>query len=219
MFVLVIGGGKIGGYLGGLLLSEGYQVKIIEAREEHVAVLRRDLPPDVIVHGNGTEPALLERCGILQAQVVAAVTGNDETNLVVTNLARLEFGVPRTIARVNNPKNAWMFTPVMGVDVALNQADLIARLIAEEMSLGDMMTLLKLQRGQYSLVEQKVKPDAQIVGKRVDQLGLPTECLLTGVLRAGALILPHGGLVVQGDDELIALVHVTRVQELHALLE
>ncbi|MFN8380206.1 MAG: TrkA family potassium uptake protein [Anaerolineae bacterium] len=219
MFVLVIGGGKIGGYLGGLLLSEGHQVKIIEAREEHVAVLRRDLPEEVIVFGNGTQPALLERCGILQAQVVAAVTGNDETNLVVTNLARLEFGVPRTIARVNNPKNAWMFTPQMGVDVALNQADLMARLIAEEMSLGDMMTLLKLQRGQYSLVEQKVRPNSPIIGKRVDQLGLPTESLLTGVLRGGALIIPRGDLVVQGGDELIALVHTTKVQELRSLLE
>ena len=219
MFVLVIGGGKIGGYLGGLLLSEGHQVKIIEAREEHLAVLRRDLPEDVIVHGNGTEPALLERCGILQAQVVAAVTGNDETNLVVTNLARLEFGVPRTIARVNNPKNAWMFTPQMGVDVSLNQADLMARLIAEEMSLGDMMTLLKLQRGQYSLVEQKISPGSQVAGKRVDQLNLPAESLLTGVLRGGALIIPRGDLVVQSGDELIALVHTTKVRELRGLLE
>jgi trk system potassium uptake protein TrkA len=219
MFVLIIGGGKIGGYLGGLLLSEGHQVKIIEARDEHLVALRRDLPEDVIVHGNGTEPALLERCGILQAQVVAAVTGNDETNLVVTNLARLEFGVPRTIARVNNPKNAWMFTPQMGVDVALNQADLMARLIAEEMSLGDMMTLLKLQRGQYSLVEQKIPPGSNVAGKRVDQLGLPAESLLTGVLRGGALIIPRGDLVVQGGDELIALVHTSKVQELRGLLE
>ena len=219
MFVLIIGGGKIGGYLGGLLLNEGYQIKIIEQREEHIAVLRRDLPHDVIVQGNGTEPALLERCGILQAQVIAAVTGSDETNLVVTNLARLEFGVPRTIARVNNPKNAWMFTPQMGVDVALNQADLMARLIAEEMSLGDMMTLLKLQRGQYSLVEQKIRPDSHIVGKRVDQLGLPTESLLTGVIRSGGLVLPRGDLVVQAGDELIAVVHTTKVQDLRSLLE
>lgn len=218
MFVLVVGGGKVGGYLAGLLLSEGHQVKLIEAREEHVVILRRDLPEDVIVFGNGTEPALLERCGIAQAHVVAAVTGNDETNLVVTNLARLEFGVPRTIARVNNPKNAWMFTPQMGVDVALNQADLIARLIAEEMSLGDMMTLLKLQKGQYSLVEQKIEPHSMIVGKRVQDLGLPPESLLTGVMRHGALILPHGHVVVQAGDELIAIVHASKVQELRALL-
>ncbi|MFN8377514.1 MAG: TrkA family potassium uptake protein [Anaerolineae bacterium] len=219
MFVLVIGGGKIGGYLGSLLLNEGYQVKIIEAREEHVKVLRRDLPPDVIVHGNGTEPALLERCGILQANVVAAVTGFDETNLVVTNLARLEFGVPRTIARVNNPKNAWMFTPQMGVDVALNQADLMARLIAEEMSLGDMMTLLKLQRGKFSVVEQKVSSESPVAGKRVNQLGLPAESLLTGVIRQGELILPHGELVVQAGDELIAVVHTSKMQELRSVLD
>ncbi len=92
--------------------------------------------------------------GIRGADVVAAVTGDDEVNLAVTSLARFEFQVPRIIARVNNPRNAWMFTHEMGVDVALNQADLMARLIEEEMSLGDMMTLLKLRKGQYSLVLQ-----------------------------------------------------------------
>ena len=104
------------------------------------------------------------------ANVVAAVTGADETNLVVCSLARFEFGVPRIIARVNNPKNAWLFTPQMGVDVALNQAELIARLVAEEMSLGDMMTLLKLRKGLFSIVEEKVHPASPAVGKSIREL-------------------------------------------------
>ena len=97
--------------------------------------------------------------------MLAAVTGEDEVNLVITTLARFEFNVPRVIARVNNPKNAWLFTPEMGVDVALNQADILAHLIAEEMSLGDMMTLLKLRKGEYSVVEEKVHPHSG-VGKK-----------------------------------------------------
>ena len=108
---------------------------------------------------------VLEAEGIRQMDVVAAVSRADETNLVVTSLARFEFNVPRTIARVNNPKNVWLFTPEMGVDVALNQADLMAHLIAEEMSMGDMLTLLKLRKGQYSVVEIMVDPDGNRCGQ------------------------------------------------------
>jgi trk system potassium uptake protein TrkA len=96
--------------------------------------LQRAFPLEAVILGDGTDPTVLAAAAIRQADVVAAVTGADETNLVVTNLARFEFGVPRTIARVNMPRQSWMFAPVMGVDVALNQADLMAHLIAEEMS-------------------------------------------------------------------------------------
>ena len=99
---------------------------------------------------------MLEKAQIVHANVLAAVTGSDETNLVITSLARFEFNVPRVIARVNNPKNSWLFNSEMGVDVFLNQAEILAQLVAEEMSLGDMMTLLKLRRGSYSVVEEKV---------------------------------------------------------------
>lgn len=135
MNVLVVGGGKIGSYLAGLLLAGGHRVMVLEARGESIARLRHDLSDGVVVHGSGTDPSILESAGIRQVQVVAAVTGDDETNLVVTSLARFAFGVPRTIARVNNPKNAWMYTGEMGVDIALNQADLMARLIVEGLAL------------------------------------------------------------------------------------
>jgi trk system potassium uptake protein TrkA len=107
-------------------------VKVIEAERERISRLQQDLPADVVALGNGTDPVVLEAAGILGVDVVAATTGQDETNLVVTNLARFVFNVPRVVARVNNPKNAWMFTPMMGVDVAVNQADLMANLIAKE---------------------------------------------------------------------------------------
>jgi trk system potassium uptake protein TrkA len=107
-------------------------VKVIEAAREKISRLQQDLPADVVALGNGTDPVVLESAGILGVDVVAATTGQDETNLVVTNLARFAFNVPRVVARVNNPKNAWMFTPMMGVDVAVNQADLMASLIAKE---------------------------------------------------------------------------------------
>ena len=149
MFVMIVGGGKTGSYLAELLLAEGHRVKVLESRPEVVEKLKKELVEDIIVYGDGADPKVLAGAGIRSANVVAAVTGDDEDNLVVSTLARFEFDVPRIIARVNSPKNAWLFTPQMGVDVAINQADLMARLIAEEMSLGDMMTLIKLRKGQY----------------------------------------------------------------------
>jgi len=218
MNVIVVGGGKVGTHLASLLLGEGYQVRVIEERSEEIQRLQRDLPADVAICGSGTDPNMLEAAGIRRADVVAAVTGADETNLVVTSLARFEFGVPRTIARVNNPKNAWAFTPGMGADVALDQADVMAHLIAEEMSLGDMMTLLKLRKGQYSVVEEKVHPSSAAAGMALRDLGLPAECVLAAVIRKGQLIMPHGDTVLQPADEVLAVAHVSRLAELAAIL-
>jgi len=150
--------------------------------------------------------------------VVAAVTGLDETNLVVSNLARFQFEVPRVIARVNHPRNAWMFTPEMGVDVALNQADLIATMIAEEMSTGDMMLLHKLRKGQFSLVEEKVPPDSMANGKTTRELNPPPECIFAAILRKGEMIVPRGDIVLQAYDEIIAVVHSSKLQALAKIL-
>jgi len=218
MTVLIVGGGKVGSYLASLLLAEGYRVKVIEVQRQEIPRLQQDLPAEVVVSGNGTDPNVLEAAGIRQAQVVAAVTGADETNLTIASLARFEFHVPRIIARVNNPKNAWLFAPGMGVDFALNQADLMAHLIAEEMSLGDMMTLLKLRKGQYSLVEEKVDPMATAVGKPLRDLCLPGECVVAAIIRKGQLIIPRGDLVLQPADEVLAVVHASQVAQLAAML-
>jgi trk system potassium uptake protein TrkA len=218
MNVLVIGGGKTGSHLAAQLLEQGYQVKVIEDRPAVVERLRKELPPDSVFEGDGTSPFCLEQAGIQQVDVVAAVTGDDDENLVIATLARFEFRVPRVIARVNNPKNAWLFTREMGVDVALNQADLMARLIAEEMSLGDMMTLLKLRRGEFSIVEEKAHPDSPAIGKEVHELALPEQCVLTAIIRRGQLILPRGNTRIEAADEILAVVHASAAASLAALL-
>jgi trk system potassium uptake protein TrkA len=213
MYVIIVGGGNTGTYLAKLLLQEGNKVCVIEDRPNVIAKMKLELPPDVLLPGDGSSPAVLENANVTQANVLAAVTGNDETNLVITSLARFEFKVPRIIGRVNNPKNAWLFTADMGVDVALNQADILAHLIAEEMSLGDMMTLLKLRRGEYSLVEEKVHPDSDAANKPLRDLNFPPETMITAIIRKNQLILPRGDTTLQPSDEVLALVHGSRLVE------
>jgi trk system potassium uptake protein TrkA len=218
MYTIIVGGGKVGVYLASLLLAEKHQIKVIEHRKDRIALLEKSIPTEMLILGSGSNPNVLEAAGIHKANVVAAVTGTDETNLVVCSLARQEFNCPRVIARVNNPKNAWLYTPDMGVDVALNQADLLAHLILEEMSLGDMMTLLKLRKGLYSLVEQKVQPDSVANGKSVKDLNVPPRCVLAAIIRKGELIVPRGDTVLQSADEVLAVVHSAEKTQLAAIL-
>ena len=217
MYVIIVGGGKVGAYLATMLLSGGESVRIIEEQRGYVALLQRELPAAVVLQGSGADPQVLETAGVRQADVVAAVTGADETNLVVAGLARAEFSVPRVIARVNDPRNVWMFTPDMGVDVALNQADLLAHLIAEEMSVGEMMTLLKLRKGEYSLVEEKVHSLSKAAGMAIRDIDLPTESVIAAVIRKGKLLVPRGFLMLQPGDEVLAVIHSSEMVKLAAL--
>lgn len=218
MNAIIVGGGQVGAYLASLLLKDGHHVKVVEMRDKQLGYLRRDLPEDVVVAGNFTDPTVLEAAGICEADVVVAVTPTDEANLVVSTLARYEFGVKRVIARANNPKNSWLFTADMGVDVALTEADLIAHVVAEEMSLGDMMTLLKLRKGKFSLVQEKVDPASSVVGKALQDISLPPDCVLVAIIRDSKLVLPHGTTLLLGDDEIFAIAHVSQAQALATML-
>jgi trk system potassium uptake protein TrkA len=213
MHVIIVGGGNTGSYLANILLENKHTVRVIESRPSMLEVIRAELPEGVVISGDGSSPTILEEAGIKQAQVVAAVTGDDETNLVISSLARFEYNVPRVIGRVNNPKNAWLYNKDMGVDVPLNQADVLAHMVAEEMSLGDMMTLLKLSRGEYSLIEEKVHPKATAIGRPIHELNLPKECTIVSIIRKEQLIIPRGDTVIQGGDEILAMVHKSRLRQ------
>lgn len=212
MKVVIVGGGQVGAYLATLLIERGHEIKVIEVKESRIQNLKKMLPEEMIVQGSGSEPKVLEEVDILHTDVVAAVTESDETNLVVATLAKLEYGVPRVIGRVNSPKNAWLFTPVMGVDAALNQADLMARLVAEEMSLKDMMTLLKLHGGKYSLVERVVEAPSVMADKALRDITLPPECVLVAVIRGAELIIPKGDTIIMAGDKAIAITNAEHLQ-------
>jgi trk system potassium uptake protein TrkA len=218
MFVIVVGGGNTGSQLAKFLIEAGHTVHVIEERPAVLEKLTKEIPADAIINGDGSSPATLEKAGIEKAQVLAAVTGSDETNLVITSLARFEFNVKRVIARINNSKNAWLFTPEMGVDVSLNQAEILARLSAEEMSIGDMMTMLKIRRGQYSIVEEKIAPGALAIGMALKDLTLPNNCVISGIIRRGDMVLPRGTTILEEGDEVLALVDDPAREQLAKLL-
>lgn len=218
MFVIVVGGGNTGSQLAKFLLDAGHTVRVIDERPAVLEKLGNEISQELIIDGDGSSPTVLEKAGIQKAQVLAAVTGSDETNLVITSLGKFEFNVPRVIARINNSKNAWLFTPDMGVDVSLNQAEILAKLTAEEMSIGDMMTLLKVRRGQYSIVEEKIAPGSAAIGKEIKDLDLPNHCVISGIIRHTEMILPRGATVLQEGDEILALVDDNAREPLAKLL-
>lgn len=218
MYVVIVGGGRTGSHLASLLSSQGYEVRVVENRNDVLGRLHQEIPTELIYEGDGTDPQVLDAVGTGRANVLAAVGSHDADNLVAASLARFQYGVKRIIGRVNNPHNAWLFTPEFGVDVALNQADIMAKLIKEEMSLGDMMTMLKLRRGKYSLVEEKIATGARAVGVAIRDLSLPPNCIISGIIRHGEIVLPGGTTVLEAEDEILALVDEAAREPLERLL-
>lgn len=218
MFVLIAGGGRTGAQLAVLLTAQNHEVHLIEHRREILSRLHRELPTELIFEGYPTDPQLLEQAGIQRAQVLAACTSDDADNLVLCFLARTRYSVPRTIARIYNPRNAWLFDQKFHVDAAFNQADILASLIEEEMSPGAMMTLLKLRRGEYSLVEEKIPSGAQAIGVAIKDLDLPEQCVIAAILRDGQIVLPRGLTTFNVGDEVLAITDRQGARELAKLL-
>jgi len=218
MFVLIAGGGRTGARLANLLINEGYKVRMVENRGPLLARLHQELATEVIYEGNPIDPSILEQAGIREAHVLAAVTSDDSSNLSLCFLAKTMFDVPRTIARVNSPNNAWLFGPKFHVDVALNQADVLAHLIQEEMSVGDMMTLFQIRRGLYSVVEEKIPPGAKGIGLALKDMGLEEHCVIAAIIRNGKMTLPRGDSVFQEGDEIVAVASPEGAKKLSELL-
>ena len=205
MNVIIVGGGYTGVYLAKLLLENKCSVKVLESRAKVFEKLRNDLSADYIVNGSGTDPEVLESAGVSAADVFVSVTDKDEVNLVASTIAKFEFGVPRVIARVNNPKNAWMFNASMGVDNAINQADLMAHLIIEGIDMKNMMTLLRINRGDASIIQVRVAPGAKADGAHIRDLGIPEKAVIIALLRGEESLIPRGDTVIRQGDDVLAL--------------
>lgn len=208
MFVVIAGGGRTGAQLANLLISQDHEVRVVDNRKDVLERIHQELPTESIIVGDPLEMHVLEQAGIQRADVMAACTTQDDVNLTLCYLVRTQYNVRRTIARVNNPRDAWLFDDKFHVDVAVNQAELLASLIQEEMSLGDMITLLKLRRGNYSLVEEKIPEGAQAIGMAIKDLALPEHCVIAAIIRKGEVMIPRGVTTFEADDEVLAVTDV-----------
>jgi trk system potassium uptake protein TrkA len=218
MFVIIAGGGRTGAQLASYLIAQNHRVHLIEDRADVLARIHQELPTEAIYQGDPTNPHVLELAGIRECQVLAACTTVDADNLVLCYMAGDRYRVPRTIARINNPRNAWLFDRKFHIDAAINQADMMAKLIAEEMSLGDMMTLLKLRKGEVALVEEKITAASPVVGKMVRDLNLPADCTLAAIIRRDEVLAVRGDTVLNDGDEVLAVVASRQKAALEMLL-
>lgn len=217
MNVLIAGGGNVGRYLGRILVRNGHAVTIIERDPARLKQAGEDSGA-TIVHGDATEPSLLEQSGIRTADVVVATTGHDEDNLVIASLAKFEFAAPQVVARVKNAHNAWLYQPDLGVDLLVSAPHTIAQLIEQQVAAGDVVQLLDLAHGQAALLEATVPADSPFLGRPVREIAWPPDCAITAVIR-GAQVLPApGDLALDAGDRLLCVTRVEQIDALHRVL-
>lgn len=204
MYVLVVGGGKVGYYLTKTLLEEGREVLLIERNPQRSAALAEELGEHAL-EGDGCEVSTLMQAGASRADVVVAVTGDDEDNLVICQVAKHRFNAPRTIARVNNPKNHAILRR-LGIDVTISSTDLILSQIEQVIPSESLLHLLTLRNVGVSFVEVEIGRDSPAVGQPLRALGIPDDCILALVVRDGErAIVPYGDTVLEVGDRVIAV--------------
>lgn len=216
MNVVVVGGGKVGYYLTKTLLSKGHNVSLIEKNEERCRRIAEEFDI-LIINGDGTNMYDLADAGTDRADVVAAVTGSDEENLVVCQMAKRKFGVSRTVARINNPKNERIFKE-LGVDVAVSSTAIIANFIEHEMAKGAIKTLLTFDKNDMAIVEADIDDESPAIQKSVRELVLPDNSVLVAIIRQGRIIFPRGDTIINSGDAVIALTTVDHQDKLKNVL-
>ena len=216
MRVAIAGAGNVGRSIAGELLGNGHEVLLIEREPRALKV--ETVPGAEWLLADACELDTLVEARVQSCDVVVAATGDDKVNLVVSLLAKTEFGVDRVVARVNHPKNEWLFNESWGVDVSVSSPRLLAAVVEEAVSVGDLVRLLTFRQGQANLVELTLAADAPLVGKLVGTVPWPTDVALTAILREGRVIVPAPDIALEGGDELL-LVATTEVEgELDRLL-
>jgi trk system potassium uptake protein len=216
MKIFVAGAGNIGRYLAYDLGNRGHEVTLMDLSQPALDMV----PGDRItrVTGDACSPSVLEKAGLRDVDVLIAATGDDEDNLVVSLLAKQEFAVPRVVARVNHPTNEWLFDESWGVDLAVSPPHMLTALVEEEVSSGDLIHLLKLQRGKVELVEVRLEADSPAVDRRVEELDLPSDVTLVAILRDGHVVTCRGTTPLTLGDEVLAIAAEEQVEQLRKVL-
>ncbi len=203
MYIIIVGGGKVGYYLTKSLLEEGREVLVVEKDRRKCLAIEEELGGTTL-QGDGCEVMTMSEAGMSRADVVIAVTGDDEDNLVVCQMAKRKFHVPRTIARLNNPKNGAIFHK-LGIDVTISSTDLILTQIKGQIPARSLVNLLTLHQMGVNFVEIKLGPDSPAIGRPIRELGIPDDCIIPLVMRGEKAIIPYGDTVLAAGDDLIAV--------------
>lgn len=211
MRIIICGAGSTGRHVAEVL-GEVHDVTVIDRLEN------RRVPGRRFVHGDAADPAVLHEAGAADADALVSTTADDPTNLLIAHLAKTRFGVASTVARMNEPSHRWLFTAAAGVDVVVSAAELVTRLLQEEVTAGDLVTLLELRGGGVAVTETAIPAGATVAGHRTSELTVPEGVALTAVVRADQVLLPDRAGALHAGDIVVALCEPGREHVLHDLL-
>jgi len=217
MEVLIVGGGRSGSYIASRLKKD-HKVTIIESDAQRVGMLEEQFPDIEIIKGDGCEPHILEKANIQHKDIVAALTGDDEDNLIVSFLSKFQNNVQLVFSRINNPKNGWLFDKNWGVDIAVSSSTIIANLIQEEISLGEIISLLKLKKGNLSIDEINLPADVSSVNKRISELNFPSDINIVAIISGTEVVIPKGDTILKAEDKLLIISDIRLKDEILKLL-
>jgi trk system potassium uptake protein len=217
MKVVIAGAGAVGGFVAADLNAAGHEVLVIERDAALVARLRPSSEVDLYL-GDACEVSTLDDAGIIDADVMVAATGEDQVNLVISLLAKQEFSVPRVVARINEPRNKWLFNESWGVDVSVSTPHLLTALIEEAVSVGSLVRLLEFGGGEAQLIEVTLADDSPADGRSILDLAVPRDASIVAIVRERHIVVPRGDTVLQKGDEVLALTTPTSEEAVKRLL-
>ncbi|GLY78164.1 potassium channel family protein [Actinoallomurus iriomotensis] len=216
MRVAIAGAGAVGRSIAQELLENGHEVLLIDKNPRSIKV--EAVAQAEWLLADACEIASLDDAGLERCHVVVAASGDDKVNLVVSLLAKTEYGVPRVVARINHPKNEWLFNESWGVDVAVSTPRLMSALVEEAVSVGDLVRLMTFRQGEANLVELTLPEDAPLVGQLVGSVSWPQDTALVAILREGRVLVPSPDDTLEGGDELMFVANQDVEDELGDLL-
>jgi trk system potassium uptake protein TrkA len=207
MRVAIAGAGNVGVFIANDLVTTGHEVLVLEQNPDVVQRVQSHSAEGVEwIVADACEVASLRTAGLERCDVVVAATGDDEDNLVISLLAKQEFGVPRVVARVNHPKNEWLFNENWGVDLSVSTPHLITALVEEAVSVGRLVRILQFEGGNVRLVEVTLAENAPVVDKAIRDLDIPRDATIVAVVRGEHVVMPRGDTVFESGDEVLAMV-------------
>jgi trk system potassium uptake protein TrkA len=216
MYILIVGAGKVGYFLARRLCAQSHTVSVVDKDKPLCEEVAKEIEA-LVINGDGCDPRILQEAGIERADVVAAVTGDDEDNLIICQLAKERFGIQRTVGRVNNPDNEHTFAE-LGIDVPVDSTKIIAKIIEEEVSFSDFVNLMSFKRGKLAIVRVDLPSDSPVINKAVKDVELPPDSVLVSIVRGEEVIVPKGTTVLKPGDDIIAIAAIGTEPKLLDLL-